>query len=106
MSEVDLPIRLLMLPDGRAVCICYTTTGGCGGGRGGSVAVCNGGRFRDVAYNEAGLVWACVRLRNLDPDVNKRFSMLGRRIADGAMMVSENVVVGVAQASSGVSEPQ
>ena len=39
MSEVDLSIRLLMLPDGRAVCICYTTTGGCGGGRGGSVAL-------------------------------------------------------------------
>jgi len=105
MSEVDLPIRLLMLPDGHAVCFCFTTRGGYGSGRG-SVAVCNGGRFRDVAYNDAGLVWACVRLRNLDPDVNKRFSMLGRRIADGAMMVGENVVVGVAQALSGVLEPQ
>ena len=32
--------------------------------------------------------------------------MFGRRIADDVMMVSDNVVVGGAQASSGVLEPQ
>ena len=59
-----------------------------------------------MAYNEDGFVWARIRLKNLDPDVNNSFSMLGRQIADGAMMVSDDVVVGVAQASSGVFEPQ
>ena len=59
-----------------------------------------------MAYNEDGFVWARIRLINLDPDVNNSFSMLGRQIADGAMMVSDDVVVGVAQASSGVFEPQ